>query len=92
MIRSLGKILPSVPISPPLTASKAGECNACESNAIIPAKKLSNSDSVSCKPLNGYDPPETQSMFKAYEDEDDWEFAGDEEKDEDDVEASSQYL
>jgi len=32
-------------------------------------------------------------MFKAYENEDDWEFAGDEEKeDEDDVEASSQYL
>lgn len=95
MIRSLGKILPSVSASPPLTASKAGECNVCDSNAIIPAQELSISDSVSCKPLNGYDPPETQSMFQFYEDEDDWEFAGDDEKEDDDNEnakANSRYL
>lgn len=90
MIRSLGKLLPSVPASPPQAASKAGECNVCDSNALIPPQKLSNSV---CMVLDGYDPPESQSVFKVYEDEDDWEFAGDEEKE--DVEASAetaQYL
>lgn len=94
MIRSLGKLLPSVPASPPQAASKAGERNVCDSNAaLIPPRKLSNS--VSRMVLDGYDPPESQSVFKVYEDEDedDWEFAGDEEKE--DVEASAetaQYL
>ena len=102
MIENLGKLLPSVPASPPPAASKAGECQVCDSTAFISTQKLSNSASVSCncKVLDGYDSPESQSVFKVYEDEvnplDDWEFAGDEEKeDAEDVEGSaetSRYL
>jgi hypothetical protein len=46
--------------------------------------------------LDGYESPEVRSVFKVFEDEnalDDWEFAGDEERE--DVEASaesSRYL
>lgn len=87
MIRSLGKLLPSVPASPPLVASKAGDCNVCESNAIIPAQKLSNAASVSCN-CKALDESESRSVFTGYEDEDDWEFAGDEEKE--DVKASAE--
>lgn len=93
MIRTLGKLLHSVPASPPLAASKAGECNVCDSNAVISTQELSNlarSGSCVCKALDGFDPPESQSVFKVYEDVDDWEFAGDEEEDVDDVEASAE--
>lgn len=80
MIRSLGKFLPSVPASPPLAVSKGGECNLSESIASIPAQKLSSKAHISCNTLDGNDPHESQSVFKIHENEDDWEFAGDEEK------------
>lgn len=80
MIRSLGKFLPSVPASPPLAVSKGGECNVSESNASIPAQKLSSKAHISCKTSDAYDPHDSQSVFKVHENEDDWEFAGDEGK------------
>lgn len=97
MIQTFGKLLPSVPASPPPAASKPGECNVCDSAAFVCTQKLSNSASFpcSCKALEGYDSAENQSVFKVFQDEvnplDDWEFAGDEEKeDAEDVEASAE--
>ncbi|KAG0555337.1 hypothetical protein KC19_12G162100 [Ceratodon purpureus] len=99
MIQSLqvGKQLPSVPASPPPAASKAGECRVCDSAGFLSTQKLSSAGSLSCtcKALDGYYIPESHSVFKVYEDEvnplDDWEFAGDEEKEAaEDVEASAE--
>ena len=95
MIQSLSKLLPSMPASPPPAVSTVGEC---DNTVSITSQRLSYSGSVlcSCEVLDGYKSPKVRSVFKVFKDEnvlDDWEFAGDEERE--DVEASaesSRYL
>ncbi|XP_024357284.1 uncharacterized protein [Physcomitrium patens] len=86
MIRGFHNLLPSVPSSPRPAASKAGECNACDCTGLISSQALPNSVSATCtcETLEGHDIFGSESVFKVHENQlnvlDDWEFAGDEEK------------